>query len=89
MNLSLNQTLDIFALCETNLVDSIDSGYFSVRGYLPLILKDSITHMHRLAVYVKEGLPFALDLTIKNYVDSYLCFPIALLHYVSYFFFLY
>ena len=29
---------DILALCETNLVDSIDSGNFSVRGYFPLIL---------------------------------------------------
>ena len=44
---------DILALCETNLDDSIDSGNFSVRGYLPLIWKDSITLMHGLAVYVK------------------------------------
>ena len=50
---------DILALCETNLDDSIDSGNFSVRGYLPLIWKDSTTHMHGLAVYVKEELPFA------------------------------
>ena len=35
---------DILALCETNLDDSIDSGNFSVRGYLPLIRSDSITH---------------------------------------------
>ena len=28
---------DIFALCETNLGDSIDTANFSVRGYLPLI----------------------------------------------------
>ena len=28
---------NILALCETNLVDSIDSDNFSVRGYLPLI----------------------------------------------------
>ena len=28
---------DILALCETSLDDSIDSGNFSVRGYLPLI----------------------------------------------------
>ena len=28
---------DIPAMCETNLDDSIDSGNFSVRGYLPLI----------------------------------------------------
>ena len=34
---------DILALCETNLDDSIDSGNFSVRGYLPLIRKDSST----------------------------------------------
>ena len=35
---------DILALCEANLDDSIDSGNFSVRGYLPLIRKDSSTH---------------------------------------------
>ena len=52
---------DILALCETNLDDSIDSGNFSARGYLPLIRKDSITHMHGLAVYKKEGLPIARD----------------------------
>ena len=57
---------DILALCETNLDDSVDSGNFSVRGYLPLIRKDSSTHMHGLAVYVKEGLPFARDLSLEN-----------------------
>ena len=31
---------DILALCETDLVDSNDSGNFSVRGYLPLIRMD-------------------------------------------------
>ena len=80
---------DILALCETNLDDSIDSGNFSVRGYLPLIRKDSSTHMHGLAVYVKEGLPFARDFSLENSADSYLCFRLALLHAVSYFFFLY
>ena len=80
---------NIFALCETNLDDSIDSGNFYVRGYLPLIRKDSVTHMHVLAVYVKEGLPFAWDLSLENSADSYLCFRLALLHSVSYFFFLY
>ena len=64
MNLSSNP--DIFALCETNLDDSIHSANFSVRGYLPLIQKDSSTHMHGLAVYVKEGLPFAWDLSLEN-----------------------
>ena len=32
-----SNSLDILALCETNLDDSIDSGNFCVRGYLPLI----------------------------------------------------
>ena len=49
---------DILALCEAKLHDSIDSGDFSMRGYLPLIRKDSIIHMHVLAVDVKEGLPW-------------------------------
>ena len=52
---------DILALCETNLDDSIDSGNFSVRVYLPLIRPDSITHMHGLAVYMREWLPFGRD----------------------------
>ena len=45
--------------------------------------------MHGLAVYVKEGLPFAWDLSLENSADFYLCFQLALLHSVSYFFFLY
>ena len=80
---------DILPLCETNQDDSIDSRNFSVRGYLLLIRKDSSAHMHGLAVYVKDGLPFARDLSLVNYADSYLCFRLALLHPVSYFFFLY
>ena len=42
--------------------------------------------MHGLAVYVKEGLPFAWHLSLENSADS--CFRLALLHSVSYFFFL-
>ena len=84
-----SNSLDIPALCETNLDDSIHSGNFSVKGYLPLIQKDSSTHMHGLAVYVKEGFPFAWDLSLENSADSYLCFWVALLHSVSFFFFLY
>ena len=80
---------DILALFETILDDSVNSDDFSVRGYLPLIRKDSSTHMHGLAVYVKEGLPFARDLSLENSADSYLCFRLALLHSLSYFFFLY
>ena len=80
---------DILALCETNLHDSVDSGNFSARCYLLLIQKDSITHMHGLAVHVKEGLPFAWVLSLENYANSYIYFQLALLHSVSYFFFLY
>ena len=65
---------DIVALCETNLDDSIDTGSFSVTVYPSLIQKDSSTQMHILAVYVKEGLPFARDLSLENSADSYLCF---------------
>ena len=74
---------DILALCEINLDDSVNSGIFSVRGYLLLIWKDSITHMHDLAVYVKEGLIFAQDLSLEN--SKFLTYVFS----VSYLIFLY
>ena len=80
---------DILALCETNLDDSIDSGNFSMRVYLPLIQKNSSTQIHDLVVYVEEGLPFARQLSLENSADSYLCFRLALLHSASCFFLLY
>ena len=64
---------DFLALCERNLDYSIDSGNLSVRGYLPLIRKDSTTHIHGLVVFGKEGLPFARDLSLENSANSYLC----------------
>ena len=45
--------------------------------------------MHGLAAYVKEVVSFTRDLSLENSADSYLCFRPALLHFVSYFFFLY
>ena len=60
---------------------------FSVKGYLPLIQKDFCNHMHGLAVYVKERLPFVSDLSLENSADSSLCFRLALLHSMSYSFF--
>ena len=75
MNLSLeSNSSDIFALCVTNLDDSIDSGNLSVRSYLPLIQKNSSTHIYGLAVYVKEGPSFAWDLSLENFEDSSLFF---------------
>ena len=69
---------DILALCQTNLDDSIDSGNFSLRGYLPSIRKDSLIHMHGLAVYVKEGLPFAWDIIFRKLSRFLLMFLIGL-----------
>ena len=37
---------------------------------------------------VKEGLPFAWDLSLENSADSYLCFQLALQHSMLYFFFI-
>ena len=74
---------DILALCQTNLDDPSDSGNLSVRGYLPLIRKDFVTHMYGFVVYVKEGLPFARYLSPENSADSYLSFRLALLHSLS------
>ena len=79
---------DILALCQTNLEDSIDSGNFSVRGFLPLIRKDSTIYIHGLSVYVEKRFPFAQELSLENSMDSCLCFRLALFHSVSYFFFL-
>ena len=45
--------------------------------------------MHGLAVYLKEGLPFVQELSLQKSADSYLCCRLALLHSMSYFFFLY
>ena len=55
-----------------------------MRSYLPLIRKFMF-----VTVDVKEGLPFARDISQENSADSYLCFRLALLNSVSYFFFLY
>ena len=40
-------------------------------------------------ILVLERIRFAQDLSLENSADSYLCFRLALLHSVSYFFFLY
>ena len=80
VNFSLNQTLLAFMFYRRH---SSDSGNFSMRGYLPLNWKDCSTHIYGLTVYVK-GLPFALDLSLENSTDPYLCFRLTLLRSVSY-----
>ena len=67
---------DILALCGAKLDDSIRFWHF-------FDSKHSSTDMHGPAVYVKEGLPFAWDLSLENSTDSYLCFQLALFHSVQ------
>ena len=70
--------------------ESIDSGNFSVMGYLHVIRKDSITHIHGLAVYVKKGQMTYLSKTrILNYVINWLSslsvlllFPLSIIFFV-------
>ena len=76
-------------LLDTNLDDSSDSGNFSLRGYLPLIQKDSVIHRHGLAVYVKEWFPFTWEfsktirilifLTCSDSFGVFLLFPILMI----------
>ena len=80
---------EVLALCETKLDYSIDSGNFFVMGYLPSVRKDSFTYMNGLAVYVKEELPFAQDVSLENSEVSYLCFRRALLNSLCHFLILY
>ena len=60
-----------------------------MKNYFPLIQKDSVTHIHGLAAYVKEGLSFVQYFPLENFADSNLCFWLALFHSVSYFLFHY
>ena len=63
----------------------IDFGNFSLKSYLPLTRKHSVTHVHGLSVYVKEGASFYR--LISGKIWRFLCFWQALLHSLLYFFF--
>ena len=65
---------DILALCETSLDETTDSCNFSLRGSFPLIQKDSITHMHGLAVFLKEKTSFCTGLISKKLCGCLLLF---------------
>ena len=79
---------DILALCEINLDDSIDSGNFSVRRYLPLIRKDSNTHAWSCSL-CERMTSFCRELISRKLCRFLLCFRLALVHSLSYFFSLY
>ena len=55
----------------------------ALSGFNP---KDSVTHMHGLVVYMKKELPFAWVFGLENYQDSFLCFRLAFLDSLSFFF---
>ena len=85
---------DILAVCEINLDDSIDFGSFSMRVYLPLTWKDSLTHIHGFAVYVKERFPFFTGLISRKlwgfllmFLTSFTLLSILILFLVSITFF--
>ena len=82
---SESNSTDIFALRETNLDNSVDSGNFSVRGYIPLIWKESSTHMYCLC----EGrISLCMRLIFRKLCRLLLMFSIGFTSLSVYFFFL-
>ena len=41
-------------------------SYLSARGYLPLIWKYSVSHIHVVSVHLEERLPLAKELSLEN-----------------------
>ena len=69
-----SNSLDICVLCEANYEDSVVSRNFFCMVHVPLVGKDSVTHMHGREVYVKERLSFTWDISEENSEYSYFCF---------------
>ena len=66
----MNQTFLTFLFyMRQTLMTQMINWNCSVSEYLPLIQKDPVTYVYGLAVYWKEGLPFAQDLTLET-LDS-------------------
>ena len=89
VNPSLSQTLLTFLLCvrETWMTQLI---WQFLCERLPSFNPDGFWYLYAWSCSLcYKGLPFAWDLSLENSADSYLCFRLALLHSVSYFFFLY
>ena len=53
-----NKSVNIFTIVYS---ESVKSDIFPLNGYLPLMRKDSATHILGLVVLVKDGLPFVRD----------------------------
>ena len=80
---------DILALCETNLDESIDSGNFSVKYYLPLIQKNSTTQYAWSCSLCEGRTYFCMGLISRKFCRFLLVFDWLYFTQVSYFFFHY
>ena len=78
-------SLDILALCEWEKRGWLVNWFwqFLCEGYVPLIWKDSTTHIQGLTVYVKEGFPFCMELVSRKLCRFLLMFLAGLLHSLS------
>ena len=85
----LQKSPDLLALCETNLKSDICSSDFQVDGYLPLIRKDSASHMLGLGVYVRKNVPVCREFRFESLDHSFMCFRLSFLHSITFLFFLY
>ena len=77
VNLSLNQTLLTFLLCvRQTWMTQLISGNFSVIGYLPLIRKDSSTHIRKFCRFL---LMFSTGFTS---LSALLFFPLSITFFI-------
>ena len=64
----------IIALYKTNSNDSINSSNITVTGYIPLIWKNSVTHIHNLAVYVGTVIRKVQDFLFVFFLNGFTSF---------------
>lgn len=57
---------DILALYETNIEESIYYSNLPARGFLHLIWKNSVSHVHRIAVYVERWISVEREKYLKK-----------------------
>ena len=70
-----NSSPDLLALSETNLSSNFADSDFSIPGYLPIIRKDSPTHMHGLAVYARDTLPISREVHLEKPTGAFHVLP--------------
>ena len=75
VNLFLNQTPNILLWDKLGWLKWF--WQFLIKGLSSFDPKGLLINKHGLAVYVKERIPFARDLSLENSADPYLCFQLA------------